>query len=372
MGLKPDFKSTALSAQAAAHEVGQILVLCPIGLGNFLLCLPALRSLSQTVGPQRLSVLALKPAIATMARGSGLCGEVLAWDPDREGILRGLALLRTLRARRCSRSVALFPTGHWKFAALQFLSGARRRLGFAYPHQRASAWVQHHSLPVQDQHDVAQNLRLIEFFLGRKLAEAGSPFFPLPPEYPAGLNREEKFFACHPGSSAERGMAEKRLPALVFAELIRRIHYETGWSCVLVGGSEEQSLRAAVAAECPEAILPVSAASLPETAGLLQRARLFLGNDSGLMHLAAAVGTRCAAFFGPTDERRTGPFGYWEDLAGQPRHLILRRGELTCAPCWTVRTLGNNPPCIYGDTRCLRDFGAEGIWKRLRDWIGSL
>ena len=114
---------------------------------------------------------------------------------------------------------------------------------------------------------------------------------------------------------------------------------------------------------------PVRARSLEETAGILSRARFFLGNDSGLMHVAAAVGTRCAAFFGPTDERRTGPVGYWETVNSAPRHLVLRRpGTL---PVWTLKTVGRNPP--LGP-----DGGAPWIpdtsWAlgTLRDWTDSI
>ncbi len=358
---------------SVAHPLGdQTLVLCPIGLGNFLMATPALKALSRGVGPDRLTLLALKPSIADMANASRLFGRVLAWDPDQEGLGRGLALLRTLRSQGFAHSLAFFPSSHWKFTAFHFGIGARRRLGFSYPQQRFPAWAQRVSLPLENVHDTFQNLRLVEKFLDRKIEDPGEPFFPLTSGLPPGGIPPEPYFACHPGSSAERGMVEKRLPPEAFARIILRLHRETRIRCVLVGGPEETLLRKSVAEKCREAVLDVRPRSLIETAGLLQSARFFLGNDSGLMHLAAAVGTRCAAFFGPTDERRTGPFGYWERQKGLPRHLILRRGDLACAPCWTVRTVGKNPPCIYGDTRCLRDFDPDGIWERLREWVGHL
>jgi ADP-heptose:LPS heptosyltransferase len=333
---------------------------------------PALKLLSDSLGSEQVGFLALKPSIAAMADASRLFGRVFAWDPDHEGLGKGLAMLRRLRGMGYAHSLALFPSSHWKFTAFHFLAGARKRWGFAYPNQRAPQRAQHRSVALEPVHDVFQNLRLVREFLDLAIEkDAGEPFFPLPVANPAGLP-SAPYFACHPGSSAERGMAEKRLPPETFANWIRDIHRETGWTCILAGGPEEKPLRESLASQCPEAITGSQAQSLSETAGILRGARFFLGNDSGLMHLAAALGTRCAAVFGPTDEKRTGPFGYWQKTGDAPRHLILRRADLECSPCWTLRTVGKNPPCIYGDTRCLRDLKPEGLWENLREWVAHL
>ena len=147
------------------------------------------------------------------------------------------------------------------------------------------------------------------------------------------------YFVCHPGSSAERGMEEKRLPPEIFASLIASIHREFGLTALLIGGPEESALRAqhprpGAGDACREA----PSGSLAEVAGQIAGSRFFLGNDSGLMHVAAALGKRCAAFFGPTDERRTGPYGWNESLGpdhaapdpaqGRPRmRPLLDRGH---------------------------------------------
>ena len=320
---------------------GRILVLLPVGLGNLIMTTPALRALSRGVGAENVDVLALKPSTAAMTRSSGLFSETFAWDPDTEGLGRGIALLRKLRSARFSHSLALFPSATRKASVYQLAIGAADRLGFDYPNGSLPRTVQHRSIPLEDTHDVYQNLRLVAAFLGQPLKDAVQPFFPIRAEAPADLPAGP-YFACHPGSSVERGMGLKRLPAPLTAELIAGLSAMTGCSCVLVGGPEEAALREEVAAGCRGAIVDVAIRSLEETVGVLSRARFFFGNDSGLMHLAAAVGTRCAAFFGPTDERRTGPFGWWENDDGVPRHLILRRPGTH--PVWTLQTIGHNPP----------------------------
>ena len=79
---------------------------------------------------------------------------------------------------------------------------------------------------------------------------------------------------------------------------------------VLAGpGAQERALAATVLAALPEAIDLCGALSLPEAAACLARAALFVGNDSGLMHLAAAAGTPTLGLFGPTPAEEYGPAG---------------------------------------------------------------
>jgi ADP-heptose:LPS heptosyltransferase len=121
--------------------------------------------------------------------------------------------------------------------------------------------------------------------------------------------------------------------------------------------------------DCRDALVPVETRSLAETAGVLAASRFFLGNDSGLMHVAAAAGTRCAAYFGPTDERRTGPYGYWETRNGAPRHLILRRAGT--APAWTIDTVGANPH-VDREARARWNLDLPEAWANLKGWIAML
>jgi ADP-heptose:LPS heptosyltransferase len=348
------------------------LVFCPIGLGNFLMAMPALAFLSRELGPQNLGILALKGGIRDLARGSGLFGEIFSWDPDKEGRMAGLRILGRIRGSGYRHSLSLFPTSHWKFGAFALLSGIRERAGFGYPHQGWPERLQSLSLSLdKDAHDVDQNLRLVEAFLGKPRTEPPRLAFPLPTTYyvaPEGRS----YYVCHPGSSAERGMEEKRLPPEVFADLIVRIRREFGLMALLIGGPEESALRRKIISRAPVAAFEAPAGSLEIVAGQIQGARFFLGNDSGLMHIAAALGRRCAAFFGPTDERRTGPYGWSDPHGASTRHLVLRKEGLECAPCWTVETIGKNPPCIHRDTRCLRSFSADDAWPRLRPFLADI
>lgn len=103
--------------------------------------------------------------------------------------------------------------------------------------------------------------------------------------------------AIHPGSGSSR----KNWPIphwIALAAELRAARPDA--RLVLVGGEADRAQLAALSATCPEALLARDL-PLPVLAALLERCALYLGHDTGISHLAAAVGTRCVLLFGPTD-----------------------------------------------------------------------
>jgi ADP-heptose:LPS heptosyltransferase len=374
------------------------LLICPIGLGNFLMTTPALGLLHRHLGTDNLGILALRGGIADLAQGSGWFGHIHRWDPDKQGLSAGLRILREIRAQRYTHSLSLFPSFHWKFGLFARAVGAKTRLGFRRPKTPSTpgtpapgpsfpairSWFTepyHHALTADPlAHDTDQNLRWVEALVGRRHPGPIRLSWPLSASAYPGRPASD-YVVVHPGSSAERGMAEKRLPPSTFAAWIVKLFQEFRLVSVLVGGPEEKDLRAHVAREvaslgAPEALVEVPTRSLSDLGSLVRDARLYLGNDSGIMHVAVALGIPCAAVFGPTDPRRTGPYGYEQtvgrDKHARPRHLILGRSDLTCRPCRTGANIGTHPECVTHDIRCIRDFKAEDGWRQLQPFVQSL
>ncbi len=117
------------------------------------------------------------------------------------------------------------------------------------------------------------------------------------------------FIALHPGGGANPGavLARKRWPAERYAELADRLN-EAAWKVVLIGSPDEQELNRRV--ELLAASRPVNLTSrlgFDHLGALLAQAALFIGNDSGTAHLAAAVGCKPLVLFGPTNPHLYGP-----------------------------------------------------------------
>jgi len=151
----------------------------------------------------------------------------------------------------------------------------------------------------------------------------------------AGLLPGEPFVAIHPGARRD----SKRWPSVYFAELIRSLSKAGYPRTVLVGDRGERSLLEEIAtrSSVPVPLLPgrVPLDLLPL---FLSRAVLFIGNDSGPLHMAALAGTPTLSFFGSSDPRRTGPFG-------DPSRNIVLREDLPCSPCGDFRQRCDHMTC---------------------------
>ncbi len=347
----------------------KILILCPIGIGNYLMVQPAIENLNKQLGKKKLYLLALKPGIAQMAQDSQLFENVIQWYPDSESIITGLKTIAHLRAHKFDASISLFPTGHWKYSLFSLLIGAQHRVGFSYPNSRIPIICQNYTITSDPKlHDTEQNLKMVNELLG------ASKY--LGYTFPGAQNLktskiEEPFFVCHPGSSAERGMDKKRFPPKVFAALINALYSEYGLKCYLAGDASEANLREEISRSAPKACIDFSCSSLKELSGILQQSQFYLGNDSGLMHMSVAAKKRCIVLFGPTSEKRTGPYAISNESISQ-EHLIIRDTSLTCAPCWDFSALGKNKPCKYGDYRCTAQYDPMTDWDSVKFFVESL
>ncbi len=136
----------------------------------------------------------------------------------------------------------------------------------------------------------------------------------------------EKRPAIGVGFGAEYGSA-KMWPAERFAELIDRL--ESMARIVLIGTDSDREMAAKVFALAKSSPLSlVGKTDLPTLAATLKRLALYITNDTGPMHLAAAAGTPVLAIFGPTSPEETGPAG--------GNHILIYHGA-DCAPCWKRR-----------------------------------
>lgn len=118
-----------------------------------------------------------------------------------------------------------------------------------------------------------------------------------------------------------------RWPAERFGAVAAAL-YAAGYQPILTGGPDDRSaaevaLRAAGPGVAGKVVDLVGATSLPELAALLAITPLFIGCDTGPMHMAVAAGARVLALFGPANPRRTGPYEEPENT-GAPRHRVLQ------------------------------------------------
>jgi len=207
-----------------------------------------------------------------------------------------------------------------------FGGAARRRdrgsVRVAHAWERAAARISGRSVPVL--HEIDTNLRIVGARVG------GRP--PVPALHVrAELRRwardhvlaawgDERPVVVHPGASWQH----RQWPAERSAELVRRIVLDRGAPVVVTGSAAERELAERVALAHPRCRVLAGEPGIAQMMGLLSESRLYVGPDTGIMHIAVGVGTPVVALFGPNDPARFGPVG--------PRDVALT-AKLECAPC---------------------------------------
>lgn len=141
-----------------------------------------------------------------------------------------------------------------------------------------------------------------------------------------------RWIALQPGAR----WLNKRWPVEHFAELTRRLcAARTDVRFAVLGGKDDQSLAEMVCRAAPERCLNLAGqTTLPEMIEWLRRCDLMVTNDTGPMHAAAALGKPVVGVFGPTEPRRTGPYGQLTRVLRHP---------LPCAPCMKSRCVWARP-----------------------------
>ncbi|MCF7837256.1 MAG: lipopolysaccharide heptosyltransferase II [Candidatus Marinimicrobia bacterium] len=286
--------------QGAARRRGGCLLVAPGWLGDGIMALPAVAAW-RAANPERpLRVLA-KPRVAALWRLYPAVEEVLEWWPGRAGWRAVLTRLRALEPEE-----ALILPGSFRSAWLCFRAGIPRRIG-ARGHWRAALLtVRRRPDPVCHQADE---------YLG--LIAPGCPRPALPVlNLPAAAQTaaRERLHAVPapvlgllPG--AARGPA-KCWPPDHFAALGQAWQARTGGGTVLFGSAAERPLGATLAARIGSGCLDLTGQTdLATLAAALRQCAVVTANDSGGMHLAAALGVPLVALYGATDPARTGPLG---------------------------------------------------------------
>ena len=145
----------------------------------------------------------------------------------------------------------------------------------------------------------------------------------------AGVKSEKLLIGIHPGGNWEYKLwsAEK------YAQLATTLSKEKNGSILLFAGPNERKLQAQVAGSMDTSPILVKTENLREVAALIAACDVYIGNDTGPMHIAAAVGTPVVALFGSTNHIRSGPYG--------DKHTVVQSGmDLGCNPCHPGRDPG--------------------------------
>ena len=303
-----------------------ILLIKPSSLGDIVHAMPTCAAIHRAYPKARLTWLVKREWAGLVERIDGVDR---VWPV--ESTLQGwLSEVSPLRAEGFDLVMDL--QGLFRSAAIGWLTGSPLLVGFANGRE-GSPWFYSRRVPVPqlEMHAVDRYL-LVAKAVGA--VESGAPEFRfrLPQTDYEEVDRLLSRSGVMPGTSwvalnVSARWPTKRWPAASFAEVADRLQQERFGAVVMIGGSEERADVAAVSAMMKTPVVDLAGVT---TVGLLQallsKASLLVTNDSGPMHIAAAVGTPAVALFGPTSAVRTGPYGAGHDVL---------TGRVPCSPCFS-------------------------------------
>lgn len=351
----------------------KILVRATNWVGDAIMALPALRAVRAKFADAHIAIVA-RPYVADIYRGQGVCDELIAYDPRgaEKGIGGRERLASRLRAERFD--AALLLQNAFDAAWLAWRAAIPERIGYARDGRgilltKSIAVPKAGEIPAHEQFyylelvrragwvERAEGEREISLAVSREARESAEAKL-----VAAGTRPRSQANSGAPGSAsglrvaigagASYGSAKCWLPER-FAEVANRLMSESDAEIILFGTAGETAVSNAIIAGMKRKPIDLTGkTAIAELPALLSRCQLFVGNDSGAMHVASAVGLPVVAIFGPTDPFGTAPV--------TPKCTIVQEKPY-CSPCFLRR--------CPTDHRCMTRVSVESVTAAAREWI---
>jgi heptosyltransferase II len=330
----------------------RILIVQTAFLGDVVLALPLIAAVRQRFASACVDVLTI-PAHAPILQNQPLVDAVLTYDKrGRQKGIRGL--LRMLREIRTQGyDLIISPHRSLRSALLVAGSGSPQRVGFRHWLTRW-AYTSTVTRPMVG-HEVERNHQLMICLNGASTDRPGRIALHVEE---TSRREAEQYFAHHGVEEADIvvGMipgsqwGTKRWPAEQFAALIERLSIRSRTHCVLFGAPSDRPIADAIVTACQAPVLDlVGQTALSDLPAYLASCTVVVSNDTGPMHVAAALGKPIVTLYGPTTAALGfSPYGVeWEEASV----------ALDCRPCHA-----HGPPrCPLSHWRCMRALSAEQV-----------
>ncbi len=336
----------------------KILVRATNWVGDAVMALPALEAIRRREPRAHIAVLA-RPWVAELYRDQGFADQLVVFDhAGRHAGIGGVErLARDLRRERFD--VALLLQNAFQAAWIAWRAGIPRRIGYARDRRswlltEAVELPQAGEIPSQEPYYYLELLRRAGWL--EQLPQLSAVTLRVSDE--ARRNGESKLRAAGAREGARRVAmapgaafgAARCWPVERFAALADRAAAELDADVVLVGSAADRDTSQRIAAAMHRRpVMLAGPTTIGELPGVLRACGAFVGNDSGAMHVAAAVGLPVIGVFGPTDPAATAPLS---------ERMTVVREAVECSPCFLRR-------CPV-DHRCMRRIAVEQVFDALR------
>ncbi len=339
------------------QDIHSIVLWMPNWIGDVILTLPSLQSLRRAYPKARITAV-VNPPSDELLLGHPAINTVLSLPSGTEsGFWRRVKFARSLQKYQFDVGI-VFPNSFGS-AFLLSLTGAKYRLG--YNTDGRDILLTH---PITTTTHLKKSQYRVEYyfkiFSPLRMDVPDTVFSPVVKQegdlsvrealLNIGLDEDEEFITLHPGTSkVERSWHVER-----FGILCQKIFKADGKKLVLLGTKSEENMLNRIKDYCPPGKVKVTPPmNLRVLAGVLKKSRIFIGNDSGMMHLAAMVGTPIVGIFGPGNPNTTGPY-----MSSEYFEILTQ--NYSCSPC-RQRFFKECKPSPHNKPYCLEDVTVKNV-----------
>ena len=339
----------------------KIMIRATNWVGDAIMALPALRAIKHKFPDAQISIVA-RPYVAEIYRDQQICDELIAYDPaiEHKGWRGRERLASELRAGKFD--VALLFQNAFDAAWLAWRAAIPERIGYA---RDGRSILLTKAIPVPKAGEIPSHEKFYYLELLRRAGwlESSPDVAQISMNVPdvrrrsAGETLREagarpQAFRVAIGAGASYGSAKCWFPDR-FADAANRFQAENDADIILFGTPGEVTVSNAIIAGMKRKPIDLTGqTAIGDLPALLSQCHLFLGNDSGAMHVAAAVGLPVVAVFGPTDPEGTSPV--------TTRFSIVQQKPY-CTPCFLKR--------CPTDHRCMKNVSPDMVQMALQQWI---
>lgn len=349
----------------------KILILALSGIGDALMFTPSIKLIRDNYPNAIIDALVMHLPVKEIYENLNMLNNVIYYEFMKNGVLKSLKFILGLR-KKYNYTINVYPSNRKEYNIISFLIGAKWRGAISYLRKNYVEFGFLNNVTIKENdllHNVEENIKLTEKLFKIKCSSISNLIFNLKPQdlifaesYILEKNINNKLLiGMHAGCSLLKNHIKRRWEPEKFAELSKYLIANKNAVVLLFGGPDELELNKYIKQLVNnENLIIVNTKNISRSAALIKKCNYFITNDSGLMHIAAAMNVFVIPIIGPTS------LNYIKPWLCNYKAITL---NLSCSPCfiYSPKPLSCNRTDVK--FKCIKELTVDFAIKQIYDLI---
>lgn len=349
----------------------RILVIALSGIGDALMFTPTITELRKKYPRSKIDALVMFKGVQQMFERNPEVDNIYFFDFLNASPLKILKYVLSLR-NQYDVSFSVYPSNRWEYNLISYLINSPKRVAIDYLRYkgRNAAFLNNYLVEENDTlHNVEENIKLFEQITGETVREIDKlKFYFLQDDLDFAelfleennLSGQDLLVGMHAGCSTLKNHIKRRWEPEKFSRLSEKLSEKLDAKILLFGGSDEEELKEEIIKKSSVKIINVQTKDIVQSAAVMKKCGIFVSNDSGLMHIAAALNLKVVSIIGPTNTNYIHP---WKT------EYRIASINLDCSPCfhYSPKPL----VCSRDDVKfkCIKELDVDLVYSKVKDLL---